>query len=214
MFLLLVRKRKCSRNKKRSFIWLCHRISFSPSEHFQGGKVVYKCYLYFRGKSDWRYSGLLIIRAGQRQQPGVTNRTLPLGGRDEQTEDNRNQLCWVAGLWCCSKSSIILTWKDWCWRWSSNTLATWCEELTRLKNPWSSIAGCSWKLSCHRFPRMGKGKEPGGRWFHSQKMMPNFRSRKEAASKASQLSRGHISGLHPPLPLASGPCCNAPQPFL
>lgn len=46
---------------------------------------------------------------GQRQQPGVTNRTLPLGGRDEQTEDNRNQLCWVAGLWCCRKSSIILT---------------------------------------------------------------------------------------------------------
>ena len=22
-------------------------------------------------------------------------------------------------------------WKDWCWSWSSNTLATWCEELTR-----------------------------------------------------------------------------------
>lgn len=111
MFLLLARKRKCSRNKKRSFIWLCHRISFSPSEHFQGGKVVYKCHLYFRGKSDWRYSGLLIIRAGQRQQPGVTNRTLPLGGRDEQTEDNRNQLHWVAGLWWCRKSSIILTLK-------------------------------------------------------------------------------------------------------
>ena len=24
-------------------------------------------------------------------------------------------------------------WKDWCWRWNSNTLATWCEELTHLK---------------------------------------------------------------------------------
>ena len=23
-------------------------------------------------------------------------------------------------------------WKDWCWRWNSNTLATWCEELTHL----------------------------------------------------------------------------------
>ena len=21
-------------------------------------------------------------------------------------------------------------WKDWCWSWNSNTLATWCEELT------------------------------------------------------------------------------------
>ena len=27
-------------------------------------------------------------------------------------------------------------WKDWCWRWNSNTLATWCEELTHLKRLW------------------------------------------------------------------------------
>ena len=27
-------------------------------------------------------------------------------------------------------------WKDWCWSWNSNTLATWCEELTYLKRPW------------------------------------------------------------------------------
>ena len=26
--------------------------------------------------------------------------------------------------------------KDWCWSWSSNTLATWCEELTHWKRPW------------------------------------------------------------------------------
>ena len=26
--------------------------------------------------------------------------------------------------------------KDWCWRWSSNTLATWFEELTHWKRPW------------------------------------------------------------------------------
>ena len=25
---------------------------------------------------------------------------------------------------------------DWCWCWSSNTLATWCEELTHGKRPW------------------------------------------------------------------------------
>ena len=24
-------------------------------------------------------------------------------------------------------------WKDWCWSWSSNTLATWCKELTHWK---------------------------------------------------------------------------------
>ena len=27
-------------------------------------------------------------------------------------------------------------WKDWCWSWNSNTLATWCEGLTHLKRPW------------------------------------------------------------------------------
>ena len=26
--------------------------------------------------------------------------------------------------------------KDWCWSWNSNTLATWCKELTHLKGPW------------------------------------------------------------------------------
>ena len=25
-------------------------------------------------------------------------------------------------------------WKDWCWSWNSNTLATWCEELTHWKD--------------------------------------------------------------------------------
>ena len=27
-------------------------------------------------------------------------------------------------------------WKDWCWSWNSNTLATWCEELTYWKRLW------------------------------------------------------------------------------
>ena len=26
--------------------------------------------------------------------------------------------------------------KDWCWRWNSSTLATWCEEPTPWKRPW------------------------------------------------------------------------------
>ena len=32
--------------------------------------------------------------------------------------------------------SQILHWKDWCWSWNSNTLATWCKELTHLKRLW------------------------------------------------------------------------------
>ena len=32
--------------------------------------------------------------------------------------------------------SWIFHWKDWCWSWISNSLATWCEELTPCKRPW------------------------------------------------------------------------------
>ena len=31
---------------------------------------------------------------------------------------------------------LSVHWKDWCWSWKSNTLATWCEELTHWKRPW------------------------------------------------------------------------------
>ena len=34
------------------------------------------------------------------------------------------------------RSVLNIHWKDWCWSWNSNTLATWCEELTHLKRPW------------------------------------------------------------------------------
>ena len=34
------------------------------------------------------------------------------------------------------KSVLGVHWKDWCWRWISNTLATWFEELTHLKRSW------------------------------------------------------------------------------
>ena len=34
------------------------------------------------------------------------------------------------------KSVLNIHWKDWCWSWNSNSLATWCEELTHWKRPW------------------------------------------------------------------------------
>ena len=34
------------------------------------------------------------------------------------------------------KSVLNTHWKDWCWSWNSNTLATWCEELTYWERPW------------------------------------------------------------------------------
>ena len=34
------------------------------------------------------------------------------------------------------KATLNIHWKDWCWSWSSNTLATWCENLTHEKRHW------------------------------------------------------------------------------
>ena len=34
------------------------------------------------------------------------------------------------------ESILNINWKDWCWSSTSNTLATWCEELTPWKRPW------------------------------------------------------------------------------
>ena len=34
------------------------------------------------------------------------------------------------------RKSALIHWKDWCWRWSSHTFATWWEELTLWKRPW------------------------------------------------------------------------------
>ena len=47
--------------------------------------------------------------------------------------------------------SWILYWKDWCSSWNSNTLATWWEELTHWKRPWS------WK----RLKAGGEGDDRG-----------------------------------------------------
>ena len=34
------------------------------------------------------------------------------------------------------KSVLNIHWKDWCWSRNSNTLTTWCEELTHWERPW------------------------------------------------------------------------------
>ena len=57
-------------------------------------------------------------------------------------------------LWCCRRPSRVpwtarrsnqlilkeinlnIHWKDWCWSWNSNTLATWCKEPTHWKRLW------------------------------------------------------------------------------
>ena len=45
-------------------------------------------------------------------------------------------LAWSCMAVLIRKSILNIHWKDWCWSWNSNTLATWCEELTHWKIPW------------------------------------------------------------------------------
>ena len=35
--------------------------------------------------------------------------------------------------------TLNIHWKNWCWSWSSNTLTTWCKELTHWKRPWGWV---------------------------------------------------------------------------
>ena len=49
------------------------------------------------------------------------------------------------------RSVLGVHWKDWCWSWNSNSLATWCEELTHLKRP------CCWE----RLREGGEGDDRG-----------------------------------------------------
>ena len=75
------------------------------------------------------------------------------------------------------RSVLGVHWKDWCWSWKSNTLATWCKELTHLKRPWcweglkaekkgmtkDEMVGWYHQLSGHEFEwTLGVGDGQGG----------------------------------------------------
>ena len=43
---------------------------------------------------------------------------------------------WRTNQSILKESVLNIHWKDWWWSWNSNTLDTWCKELTHLKRPW------------------------------------------------------------------------------
>ena len=57
------------------------------------------------------------------------------------------------------KSVLNIHWKDWCWSWNSNTLATWCEELTHWKRSWC-------------WARLRAGREGGDRGWDGWMALP------------------------------------------
>ena len=87
---------------------------------------------------------------------------------------------WVPLLFIWSYYNIVNWlghWKDWCWSWSSNTLAPWCKELTHWKRPrcWDRLrAGgegddrgwdgwMAYQLDRHEFEQtLGVGDGQGG----------------------------------------------------
>ena len=82
-------------------------------------------------------------------------------------EDSWESLGQKRGQTCqsCRNSVLNIHWKDWCWSWSSNTLAIWCADLTHWKRPWwwerwrqeekgmteDEIVGCYHQLNGHEF---------------------------------------------------------------
>ena len=66
---------------------------------------------------DWNFNKTYDL-----QKPGCPNLSPCLGG-------SQPLFLYISFL-------LLSHWKDWCWRWNSNTLATWGEELTHLKRPW------------------------------------------------------------------------------
>ena len=47
------------------------------------------------------------------------------------------------------QSVLNIHWKDWCWSWNSNILASWWEELTHLKRPqcWERLKAGDFRVS-------------------------------------------------------------------
>ena len=56
-------------------------------------------------------------------------------------EFTQTHIHWASDCHPTISSSVLnIHWKDWCWSWNSNTLATWYEELTHLKSLlWRSV---------------------------------------------------------------------------
>ena len=62
------------------------------------------------------------------------NRLLNCGVGENSWESLELQRHQSTQFW--RKSVLNIHWKDGCWSWNSNTLATWCEELTHWKRFW------------------------------------------------------------------------------
>ena len=54
----------------------------------------------------------------------------------EKNPENPSESTEIKSVNPKKKLTLNIHWKDWCWSWSSNNLATWCTESTHYKRPW------------------------------------------------------------------------------
>ena len=70
----------------------------------------------------------------------------------------------IRGLWklqsILKKSVLNIHWKDWFWSWSSNTVATWCKEMTYWGGKKNPDAGKDWRQE------KGATEDEMIRWHH------------------------------------------------
>ena len=94
-----------------------------------------RCYFANKGPSSQSYGFPVVLYGCE---------SLTLNKAEHQKIDAFELWCWRRLLrvpWTARRSNqsilkktVLNThWKDWCWSWNSNPLATWCKELTHLK---------------------------------------------------------------------------------
>ena len=118
------------RSKDIMNIWLqlhCPPSSYVPTNHFVANKVQYSQSYGFSlshvrlweldHKEDWVLNNWCFWTV-------VLEKTLESPLDCKETKQ----------VYPKEKSTLNVHWKDWCW--SSNTLATWCEEMTHWNRPW------------------------------------------------------------------------------
>ena len=102
------------------------------------------------------------------------------------------------------KSILNIYWKDWCWTWNSNTLATWCKELTHWKDP---DAGKDWRQKGTTEDEMvgwhhwlnGWVWASSGSWWWTEKpgMLQSMESQRVGHDLATELTDWTVAHLCP-----------------
>ena len=97
---------------------LCWQRSIQPKLRFVSPVVMYGCESWTIKKAErWRIDAFKLQ---------FCRRLLRvLGSQGDQISQSSRKL------------TLNIHWKDWCWSWSSDSVATWCEELKLTeKKPW------------------------------------------------------------------------------